>query len=459
MSKTEFSVKSERVLLPGEKEPVPATVLVRDGKFESVVRGLSSSSAIDFGRQVIMPGLVDTHAHINEPGRTEWEGFRTATRAAAAGGITTVIDMPLNSIPATTSVAALETKARSAQGACRIDYGFWGGVIPGNAGELTPMVRAGALGFKAFMIESGVEEFPWSDEKTLREAMTILAKEGAPLLAHAECARAGAGAGSEPAPEPEPGQDPRAYSTYLHSRPPEWELNAIRMLIRLAAETGCKTHVVHLSAAGALRELHEARAKGVHITAETCPHYLSFSAEEIPEGATQFKCAPPIRERANREELWRGVREGLIDFVVSDHSPCTPALKELGIGSFEKAWGGIAGLQFSLPVTWTGMKARGMSLCDLPRLMCEGPARFAGLAGHKGSIFPGRDADFIVWNPEARFIPKEASVLHRHSLTPYLGKDYFGVIQATFVRGQRVFDQGAFPGSEAGLWQKASRSH
>jgi allantoinase len=447
MSRTELSVKSERVLLPGEREPVAATLLIRDGRFEAVARGLSSSAAIDFGRQVIMPGLVDTHAHINEPGRTEWEGFRTATRAAAAGGITTVVDMPLNSIPATTSVAALETKSRSAHGACRIDYGFWGGVIPGNAAELAPMVRAGALGFKAFMIESGVDEFPASDEKTLLEAMRILAREGAPLLAHAETdCGAHVTARSE-----------RAYQAYLESRPPEWELAAIRTLIRLARETGCRTHVVHLSAAAAISELAAARAAGVPITAETCPHYLSFSAEEIPEGATQYKCAPPIRERANRESLWRGVREGAIDFIVSDHSPCTPALKQLESGSFEKAWGGIAGLQFSLPVTWTGMKERGMSLSDLPRLMCEGPARFAGLAGHKGSILPGRDADFIVWNPEARFIPKETSVLHRHPLTPYLGKDYFGVVQATFVRGQKVFDSGSFPGTEAGQWQKASR--
>ncbi|MEK7358257.1 MAG: allantoinase AllB, partial [Bdellovibrionota bacterium] len=338
----------------------PATVVIEGERIADVFEYSVSprgTPGIDVGNSVLMPGLVDTHVHINEPGRTEWEGFETATEAAAAGGITTVVDMPLNSIPATTTVAALRAKEESARGHCTIDYALWGGVVPGNAAELAPMVDAGAVGFKAFMCDSGVDEFPMSKEKDLRAAMPILAKKGVPLLVHAELE------GSHPHLH----GDPRAYQTFLQSRPRTWEVDAIRMMIRLSRETGCHVHIVHLSAADALDEIKKARAEGVKISAETCPHYLYFAAEEIPPGATQFKCTPPIRERENRERLWQGLREGIIDFVVSDHSPCTPRLKKLEQGNFEEAWGGISGLQFSLSVVWTAMKDRGFG----PETLCR----------------------------------------------------------------------------------------
>jgi allantoinase len=425
---TTFALKSKRVILPdGER---PATLLVRDGRIAEIdpLSG-RDEPAEDLGELAVLPGIVDTHAHINEPGRTEWEGFETATRAAAAGGITTVIDMPLNSIPATTSLAALKTKAASAEGHCSIDYGFWGGVIPGNSRELRPMIEAGVFGFKAFLCPSGVEEFPHVDEKELRRAMPILAQAQVPLLVHAEIESAVS-----------PDGDPSKYQTYLDSRPQAWEIEAIRLMIRLARETGCRTHIVHLSASDALGELIAARAQGVPITAETCPHYLAFDAEAIEKGHTEFKCAPPIREKANREKLWKAVREGAIEFIVSDHSPCTPALKPKG--DFSKAWGGIAGLQFSLPAVWSEMSARGFKLSDLSRLMSRNTAHFLGLA--KGEISPGHDADLIVFDPDASFIPQESDVLHRHRLTPYAGHQLQGKVHRTYLRGRKIYDAGQF---------------
>jgi len=432
---SDFAIQSRRVILPGTGEPAPATVIVCGGKIERVAEYGASSGLceVDVGDSVVMPGLVDTHAHINEPGRTEWEGFETATRAAAAGGITTVIDMPLNSIPATTTLQALQAKADAARGLCAIDYGFWGGVVPGNARELAPMIDAGILGFKAFLIESGVAEFPMAREDDLREAMPILARAGVPLLIHAELEGETETASA----------DPRLYKSYLESRPPDWEIRAVQMMIRLARETSCRVHIVHLSAAGALSDLKAARAAGIPISAETCPHYLTFTAEEIPDGATSFKCAPPIREAGNREKLWQGLIDQTIDFIVSDHSPCTPQLKSLETGNFEKAWGGIAGLQFSLPVVWTEMRARGLHLRQLTDWMSARTARFAGLRGRKGEFSPGFDADITVWNPDQAFRLESSQVKHRHSLTPYRGRSLYGVVQKTFVRGVLAFDSGA----------------
>jgi len=436
---SELTLRSQRVMLSAEEPPRPAQLHIRDGKIISV-GPLRGDYSLDLGDQVLMPGIVDSHAHVNEPGRTEWEGFETATRAAAAGGITTVIDMPLNSIPPTTTTNALREKANAARDRCRVDYAFWGGLVRENREDLIPMVEAGVRGFKAFLIDSGVPEFSWTRENELRAGMKVLASLRVPLLAHAEV---DLGAGKDTA-------SPRTYRHYLASRPPEWEVEAIRLLIRLARETGCAVHVVHLSAAAALPDIARAKAEGVPFTVETCPHYLTFSAETIPDGATAFKCAPPIREEANREALWQGLLDGTIDQVVSDHSPCTPALKGLAKGDFDQAWGGIAGLQFSLPVTWTEMRKRGIALSRLTGWMAEAPARLAGLSGRKGKIAAGWDADLVAFEPDKAFRVTADDVRHRHSLTPYLDRELYGSVERTWVRGELVYERGKFLGKPIG---------
>ena len=403
-------IRSTRVVTP--EGVCPADVRIRDGRIEAV-GAPSGAPALDVGDRVVMPGIVDSHVHVNEPGRTEWEGFETATRAAAAGGITTIVDMPLNSRPTTTTVAGLEAKRRSAEGKCRVDVAFWGGVVPGNAGELRAM---GLPGYKCFLVPSGVDEFPHVTERDLREAMPLIASMGAVLLVHAELAVEAPRNGS--------------YSGWLRSRPREAENRAIEMMISLCREHRCRVHIVHLSSADAVDAIARAQREGLSITAETCPHYLTFAAEEIGDGETHFKCAPPIRERENRERLWAALAAGTIDMVVSDHSPCVPELKK---GDFASAWGGIASLQFTLPAVWTEAHRRGHSLEDLARWMCAAPARLAGL-DRKGSIEAGKDADLVVWNPEATFVVER--VLHRHPLTPYRGRTLTGVVERTFVRGE-----------------------
>ncbi|HYK03308.1 MAG TPA: allantoinase AllB [Thermoanaerobaculia bacterium] len=393
----------------------PATLILDGAKIAAIEP--DGPADLDYGDLVIMPGLVDSHVHVNEPGRTEWEGFETATRAAIAGGITTIVDMPLNSLPPTTTVAALETKQRVAKGVTNIE--LWGGVIPGNTKELRPMLEAGARGFKCFMVHSGVDEFPNVNEQELYEAARELAPTGAPLLVHAEL------------PEhlhDAPG-DPADYATYLHSRPNAAEDAAIELLLRVCRDTGARIHVVHLSSASALKIL---KRKGeLPLTAETTPHYLHFEAESVPRGRTEFKCAPPIREHANREELWHGLREGLIELVVSDHSPCTPELKK---GDFATAWGGIASLQFVLPIVWTNARARGFTVQDLVRWCSKAPARLARLDG-KGEIAIGNDADLAIWSPEETFVVTPELIRHRHKVTPYLGTQLSGVVKAAYVRG------------------------
>lgn len=420
-----------------------AAVLVEGGR----IAGLSERSAVppgctvlDATDRVVMPGLVDAHVHVNEPGRTEWEGFESATRAAAAGGVTTLVDMPLNCIPPTTSAAALETKLLAARGRLFVDTGFWGGVVPGNADELDRLRDAGVAGFKAFLVPSGVDEFPHVDERDLRAALPILERQGVPLLVHAELA----------GPVPSGAGDPCRYSSYLASRPPSWENEAIRLLARLCRETGARIHIVHLSSSQALPILAEARVAGLPVTVETCPHYLFFAAEDVPEGRTEFKCSPPIRERANRERLWAGLAEGTIDMVVSDHSPCTPELKGLEAGNFLQAWGGIASLQFRLPVVWTEARRRGFGLPDLARWLCRRPAELAGLGALKGGLAPGHDADLVVWDPEATLAVEPAVVRHRHSLTPYRGQRLQGVVETTLLRGVVVYDRGDFPSNARG---------
>jgi allantoinase len=436
--------RGERLVTP---EGVRAgAVVVRDGRIagiDATVDVPKGAQVVELGDSALLPGIVDCHAHINEPGRTDWEGFATATAAAAAGGITTVVDMPLNSIPATTSLAALRTKAEAAIGQCAIDYGLWGGVIPGNAGELQAMVDAGAPGFKCFLVHSGVDEFPAATREVLDKAMPILAKAGVPLLVHAELTDH----------EPPFAGDVRAYASYLASRPAAWEVDAIRMMIDLCRKHRGPVHIVHLSAADALDDIAKAKAEGLPFTVETCPHYLTFSAEEIESGATHFKCAPPIREAANRERLWAAVKSGLIDLVVSDHSPCTPALKKLEAGDFSGAWGGIAGLQLSVSAVWTGMRERGMGLETLVERMAHRTAKLAGLSGRKGALKPGLDADFVLFAPEARFKVAPEDIRHRHRLTPYAGRELEGRVLRTYLRGQRIFDATeGLTGPRIGQW-------
>ncbi len=432
MAPFDLAVGSRRVLTPeGERD---AVVLVRAGRILDVVAPAAlpaGSSFLDCGTRVVMPGVVDSHVHVNEPGRTEWEGFASATRAAAAGGVTTLVDMPLNSIPVTTSRAALDVKRAAAAGQCHVDVGFWGGVVPGNAAELGPLLEAGVAGAKAFLIHSGIDDFPASTEADLRAAMPRLAAGGGVLLAHAEMACVEA---------PPPG-DPARHASWLASRPRAWENEAIALLLRLAAEYRCRVHVVHLSSSEALPALAAARAAGVPVTVETCPHYLVFDAEAVPDGRTEFKCAPPIREAENRERLWQGLEAGTIDMVVSDHSPCTPELKPPG--DFMTAWGGVASVQLALPVAWTEARRRGLPLARLVEWMCAAPARLAGLGRRKGRLEKGYDADLVVFDPDAAFVVDKARLRHRHAATPYLGRTLHGVVHATFVRGHAAFGPGA----------------
>jgi allantoinase len=421
--------RSRRVVLPDGMRA--ASIKVHQGKIEEI-GPFDCAFDEDAGDSVLMPGLVDTHVHINEPGRTEWEGFASATRAAAAGGITTLVEMPLNSIPATTSVAAFEEKLAAAAGKCWVDIGFWGGVIPGNACEIRPLFQAGCFGFKCFLVPSGVDEFPCMIRTELSHAMSTVAETGAVLLVHAELPEhIGAGSGS-----------PCKYENYLQSRPKASENSAIELLLALCADTGCRIHIVHLSSAEALPVLRAARAQGLPCTVETCPHYLTFSAENIPDGATEFKCAPPIRESGNREDLWYGFRDGVIDMIASDHSPCPPDLKQKNTGNFFDAWGGIASLQLALPIVWTEASRRGFSIADIVRWMATNPAKLAGMAENKGAIAAGYDADFFFWNPDEEFIVEPRSLYHRHGLTPYAGRRLRGVVQKTFVRGLTVAADG-----------------
>jgi allantoinase len=398
---------------------------------------------VEAGDALVFPGLVDTHVHVNEPGRADWEGFASATRAAAAGGVTTIVDMPLNSIPPTTTVAALEVKREAARGRCAVDTGFLGGVVPGNTGDLEPLHRAGVLGFKCFLCPSGVDEFPAVSAADLHRAATVLAALGAVLMVHAELPavldRSAAAAG-----------DPRSHATWLAGRPVAAETEAVRLLAEVGRASGVRMHVVHVSAPETLELIAAARSAGVHLTAETCPHYLAFAAEEIPAGATEYKCAPPIRDAARREGLWDALAQGRLDMVVSDHSPAPPAMKRAD-GDFLRAWGGIASLQLRLPAVWTGARARGHAPERLVEWLCAGPARLAGLTGRKGAIAPGHDADLVLWHPEEEFMVDEAALRHRHGLTPWSGRRLTGVVEAVWLRGERVFARGAADEPARGL--------
>jgi allantoinase len=440
-------VRSTRVVLPDGIRP--ATIVIRGGRIEAVRGDDHEADALDAGDLVVLPGLVDTHVHCNEPGRTDWEGFASATRAAAAGGVTTIVDMPLNSVPATTTLAGLAAKIEAADGQCHVDTGFWGGVVPGNAGEIEPLARRGVLGFKCFLSPSGVEEFGHVGEEDLHAALPILARHGLPLLVHAELPEALGAI--------DPAADPRAYATWLASRPPAAEDAAIDVLIRLARRYDARVHVVHLAAADPLPALRGGRAAGVPLTVETCPHYLSFVAERIPDGATAFKCAPPIREGRHQDALWQALADGDIDLVASDHSPSPPEMKHLDTGSFVDAWGGIASLQLGLPAVWTGAAGRGIGIERLARWMSAAPARLAGLGTRKGGIAAGLDADLVLFDPDAEWTVDAARLEHRHPVTPYDGLTLRGRVVTTILRGAVVFDRGLFAPASGRLLTGAPR--
>ena len=445
-STPDLIIRSKRAIVPeGERAAaiqIRAGVISEISAFDDIPAG---SPVHDAGSSVVMPGLVDTHVHINEPGRTDWEGFSSATRAAAAGGITTLVEMPLNSIPATTTAAAYREKVAAAAGKLWVDTGFWGGVVPGNTDELRALWEAGAFGFKCFLVPSGVEEFPHVAETDLRAALPVLAAMGAPLLAHSELPGPIAEHAKKPLKE-----DSRRYATWLASRPRDAENEAIALLLKLSREFHARVHVVHLSSSDALPQLQQAKADGLAVSVETCPHYLTFAAEEIPDGATQFKCAPPLRERENLESLWRALGDGTIDFIATDHSPCPPAMKLLEEGGFLRAWGGIASLELSLAAVWTQARSRGYAVPRLVPWLSGGPARLAGLEKRKGSIAAGFDADLVIWNPEATFTVDPAQLHHRHKITPYAGRKLAGTVEATFLRGRKIFDRGEFSPSPIG---------
>lgn len=428
---TDLVIRGRRVVMP---EGVgAATVHVAEGRIVRLgawEEATPDVSVVDAGESIVMPGLVDTHVHVNEPGRTEWEGFETATRAASAGGVTTILDMPLNSIPATTTADALESKRQAARERSVVNVEFIGGVVPGNAGDLEALRDAGVRAFKCFLSPSGVGEFPAVNENDLREAFPVLARLGLPLMVHAEdpaCLLPSRGAS-------------RVYGDYLTTRPVAAERAAISLLTRLMASYPTPVHIVHLSSATSLDIVRTARARGLPLTVETCPHYLTFAAEEIPDGATEYKCAPPIRDKAERNALWEALIAGDIDLIASDHSPCPPEMKATE-GDFFSAWGGIASLQLSLSAVWTGARDRRLKPERIAQWMSAAPARLAGLQSRKGALAAGYDADIVVWDPETHFVVDASELLHRHKVTPYAGRELFGKVSATYVAGRRIFGQ------------------
>jgi allantoinase len=440
-----FALRSRRCIIDGQEQA--ATVVVSNGKVLDILAHDATPDCPleDLGDRVLMPGLVDSHVHINEPGRTEWEGFNTATRAAAAGGITTVVDMPLNCTPVTTTADALQQKIDSLGTQLWIDCGFWGGVVPDNLDDLDELVQAGVLGVKSFTIHSGIDDFQRVDETHIRRAIPILAQHDVPYLIHAELDK-----GDSEAPE-----IGNRYQSFLDSRPKKWENDAIDMMIELsreakAAGSDAKIHIVHLSSAEAIPAIAKAQQDGLRITAETCPHYLTLFAEACPDGKTLFKCCPPIREDENRHKLWQGLADGTIQFVVSDHSPCTPQLKHIDSGDLEKAWGGISSLQFGLSLIWTEANHRGYSIAEVVDWMATRPAQFAGLGQRKGKIAPGYDADLVVFDDDSEYLITADIIKYRHKITPYEGKTVRGKVDRTYLRGTLVYEDGELQGKPLG---------
>ena len=428
-------IHSNRTVLPGGIQE--AFVLVENGLIKEVYQHMPEGngySYIEVNDQLLMPGVIDPHVHINEPGRTDWEGFNTATRAAIAGGITTLVDMPLNSSPVTTTVKVFEEKLAATHHQLHSNVGFWGGVIPGNENEIEGLIKKGVLGFKAFLTHSGIDEFPNATEADLRKVMPIIAKHGLPLLVHCELTDN----------IKRTTEEVRSYHNYLNTRPKQWEDDAIALMIRLCEEFNCRVHIVHLSSANSIELIQQAKERGLPVTVETGQHYLYFNAQQIEEGQTQFKCAPPIREKENNDLLWQALKSGIIDLVATDHSPATPDLKELQSGNFMTAWGGIASLQFALPVLWTAAKKRKGDFTELVKWLCETPAKLIGKENSKGRIAKGFDADLAVLNEEQLFTVTEDMIQHRHKITPYLDEQLFGVVTKTFIAGRLVYDNGEF---------------
>ncbi|GAA99203.1 uncharacterized protein L969DRAFT_60456 [Mixia osmundae IAM 14324] len=448
-----LAVLAGEALIEGKLQPATLEVSLESGRVTAIHPGLRPAS--DYPAPVwqlldlstssdwLLPGLVDCHVHLNEPGRTEWEGFETGTRAAASGGVTTVIDMPLNAIPPTTTVANLDLKLKAAQGQCHVDVGFWGGIVPTNIDDLLPLVRRGVRGFKCFLIESGVEEFPCVTGEQVRAAMARLKDTESAVLFHAEL--------GTPTTDHEQLRlqselaqlDPRQYVTFLKTRPESFETSAIELVAQLQAEQpSVKTHIVHLSAASALPTIKLAKAAGLPMSVETCYHYLSLAAENVPEGRCEFKCCPPIREQANQDLLWSALKSGEIDFVVSDHSPCVQEMKLLSEGDFVKAWGGVGGLGLGLSLMWTEARRRGgISIQQIIDWLAFRPAHFARVDDQKGSLKVGGDADFILFDPTARFIVEKEHLVFKNKLSPYTSRELQGAVQQTYLRGQLVFDR------------------
>src|SRR5271155_5809425 len=439
--------RSQRVVTPEGIRP--AAILVEGDRIKAIVSHdevpVESYRVHDFDEAALLPGLVDSHVHINDPGRADWEGFETATQAAAAGGFTLLVDMPLNCVPATTTVAALEAKRAAAQGRCRVDWAAWGGVVADNQHDIESLAAAGVPGFKCFLIHPGIDGFTMVTERQLESALPHVARTGLPLLVHAELS-----APIDAATNNLVNADWSQYQTYLQSRPEEAELSAIDMLLRQCRKYKFHLHIVHLSASSALPMLRSARSEGLPATVETCPHYLHLTAETIANGASLCKCAPPIRGGENRERLWLALKEGDIDLVVPDHSPCPPEMKRLAEGNFRTAWGGIATLSLALPLMYTEAHARGFSLPDIARWMSSAPAVLAGCHTRKGKIAPDYDADFVIFDTEGKFVVTEDRLHYRHSISPYMGETLRGIVKATYLRGALVFDEGKFPGEPAG---------
>jgi allantoinase len=445
-SEGEWALRGRAVVTPEGVRP--AAVIVRGEKIAAIVGADDLGAGVpvtDVGDRMILPGLIDSHVHINEPGRTDWEGFETATKAAAAGGITTLIDMPLNSSPVTTTVAALEAKREATAGKLWVDVGFHGGVVPGNAEHIQPLIDAGVCAFKAFLCHSGIDEFPNATEAELRAVMPTIAAAGLPLFVHAELVSP-----LPPGVEEHFAANPRSYSAYLATRPPEWEVAAIRMMIDLCRQYRCQVHIVHLSAAEVAKPLiKKAKAESLMLTVETCPHYLTFFEEEIRDGEPTFKCAPPIRNREQQGHLRALVASGLIDTIGSDHSPAPPELKHTYDGDFQAAWGGIASLQVFLPATWTALGDMMRPAQFFGLLTCQ-PASLVGVADRKGAIVAGRDADLVVFNPDAEFEVTAEMLHHRHNLTPYRGRQLRGVVEKTYLRGRKVYEWSEILGRPGG---------
>ena len=440
----DFGIYSSRILT--ETGFIEGTILIKNGVISKLIKGklIENDCPIeDVKNLVVMPGVIDSHVHINEPGRTEWEGFETITKAAIAGGITTLVDMPLNASPVTTSKNAFQVKIKSTEGKLYCNCGFWGGIVPDNIDLLEELINAGVLGIKAFLTHSGIDDFPNVTLSDLKKGLAILKKYQVPLLVHAEL-----DVMHDDILAFE--KDPTNYQAYLKSRPKIWEDNAVEMAIQLCEEFDTPIHIVHLSSANALDRIRTAKAKGLKLTVETCPQYLYFCSENIPNANTLFKCAPPIREQANNEKLWEAIKDGTIDFIVTDHSPSTPDLKEISSGNLKLAWGGISSIQFSLPIVWTAAQKRGFDIPQISSLMSKHVSKFIGLNKSKGLIKEGYDADLVIWDPEQKFTVDVKDIHFKHKITPYQGEELYGVVKQTYVAGKKVFENGNFVSSPIG---------